>query len=72
MTILDADSMHRLAKMALDAGEVSSPEEALNVFSQYRFRLHLGVGWSKTLAGQACFLTALNTGKRAFMGGGGG
>jgi len=69
MTILDAQSMHRLAKLALDAGEVSSPEEALQVFSRYRLRIHLGAGWADTLAGQACFLTALNTAARAFLGG---
>lgn len=69
MTMLDADSMHRLAKMALDAGNVSSPDEALELFSRYRLRLHLGTGWAETLAGQACFLTALNAGTRAFLGG---
>ncbi|MDM4765968.1 hypothetical protein [Pelomonas sp. SE-A7] len=69
MTEFTADSMHRLAKMALDAGEVASPEEAVALFSRYRLRIHLGHGWAKTLAGQACFLTALNTAVRAFLGG---
>ncbi|MCH2240935.1 MAG: hypothetical protein MK041_03150 [Aquabacterium sp.] len=69
MTELNADSMHRLAKMALDAGEVTSPEEAMALFSRYRLRIHLGHGWANTLAGQACFLTALNTAVRAFLGG---
>ncbi|MCK9381788.1 MAG: ThiF family adenylyltransferase [Sulfuritalea sp.] len=69
MTTLNADAMHRLAKMALDSGEVTSPEEALHLFSRYRLRLHLGTGWADTLAGQACFLTTLNTAARAFLGG---
>lgn len=69
MTTLDSESMHRLAKLALDSGEVSSPEEALELFSRYRLRIHLGAGWADTLAGQACFLTALNTAARAFLGG---
>jgi len=69
MSALDAESMHRLAKMALDAGEVASPEEALELFSRYRLRVHLGDGWAENVAGQACFLTALNTGARAFLGG---
>ncbi len=69
MTEFNADSMHRLAKMALDAGEVASPEEAVALFSRYRLRIHLGHGWANTLAGQACFLTALNTAVRAFLGG---
>ncbi|MFM0298242.1 MULTISPECIES: ThiF family adenylyltransferase [Paraburkholderia] len=69
MSSLDAESMHRLAKMALDAGEVASPEQALELFADYRLRLHVGDGWADTLAGQACFLTALNTAARAFLGG---
>lgn len=69
MTSLDSESMHRLAKLALDSGEVSSPEEALTLFSRYRLRIHLGAGWAETLAGQTCFLTALNTAARAFLGG---
>lgn len=69
MTEFNADSMHRLAKMAMDAGEVASPEEAVALFSRYRLRIHLGYGWANTLAGQACFLTALNTAVRAFLGG---
>lgn len=69
MTEFNADSMHRLAKMALDAGEVASPEEAVALFSRYRLRIHLGQGWASTLAGQACFLTAVNTAARAFLGG---
>lgn len=69
MTAINAESMHRLAKMALDSGEVSSPEEALHLFSRYRLRIHLGAGWADTIAGQACFLTALNTAARAFLGG---
>lgn len=69
MTTINAESMHRLAKLALDSGEVSSPEEALELFSRYRLRIHLGAGWADTLAGQSCFLTALNTAARAFLGG---
>lgn len=69
MTDLNAESMHRLAKMALDSGEVAAPEEAVALFSRYRLRLHLGAGWADTFAGQACFLTALNTAVRAFLGG---
>ncbi|MGE4335129.1 MAG: ThiF family adenylyltransferase [Pigmentiphaga sp.] len=69
MNQFDADSMHRLAKLALDGGEVATPEAALALFQQYRVRIHLAPGWADTLAGQSCFLTALNTASRAFLGG---
>jgi ThiF family len=69
MNTINADSMHRLAKIALDSGDATSPEEALSIFSRYRLRIHLGQGWADSLAGQACFLTALNTAVRAFLGG---
>ena len=69
MIAVAAESMHRLAKLALDSGEASSPEAALALFSRYRLRVHLGAGWADTLAGQACFLTAINTAARAFLGG---
>jgi hypothetical protein len=67
--MLDAETMHRLAKMALDAGEANSPEAAVALFKQYRIRISLGRGWAASLAGQACMLTALNTSVRAFLGG---
>jgi hypothetical protein len=69
MTAAIADTMHRLAKLALDSGEATDPGEAMRIFSQYRLRIHLGEGWADSLAGQACFVTALNTAARAFLGG---
>lgn len=69
MNPINADSMHRLAKLALDSGEATSPEDALDIFSRYRLRIYLGQGWAESLAGQACFVTALNTAARAFLGG---
>ncbi len=66
---MTTDTMHRLVKLALDSGEAANPEEAKNIFASYRLRIHLGVGWAGTLAGQAAFLTALNTAARAFLGG---
>lgn len=69
MTHVDADAMHRLAKLALDAGEVATPEAALALFQQYRLRIHLGAGWANTLAGQACMVTAVSTASRALLGG---
>ncbi len=69
MTNITADSLHRLVKLALDSGEAVSPKEAEHIFLQYRLHIHLGAGWADTLAGEAAFLTALNTAARAFLGG---
>jgi len=69
MTLFDADAMHRLAKLALDAGEVTTPDAALALFQQYRLRIHLGAGWANTLAGQACVVTAVSAASRALLGG---
>ncbi len=69
MTSFNADNMHRLAKLAMDTEEAVSPEEAMRLFSTYSLHIMLGEGWADTLAGQACFLTALNSASRAFLGG---
>lgn len=69
MHTITAETLHRLVKIALDTGEAADPEEAKAIFLQYRVRIHLGRGWADTLAGQAAFLTAVNTAARAFLGG---
>lgn len=63
------DTLHRLVKLALDSGEAADPEEAAAIFLQYRVRIHLGTGWAESLAGQAAFVTSVNTAVRAFLGG---
>ena len=69
MTNTTAESLHRLVKLALDSGEATCPEEAEHIFSQYCLHIYLGAEWADTLAGEAAFLTALNTASRAFLGG---
>jgi len=69
MTTVTADSMNRIVKLALDSGEAEDLEEAKNIFTRYRLQIHVGKGWADTLAGEAAFLTALNTANRAFLGG---
>jgi hypothetical protein len=63
------DELHRTVKLALDAGEVSSITDARQRFEGYRLALHVGpdIAHSPTL--QAAVLTALNTGRRCFLGG---
>ena len=55
--------------MTLDSGEASSIEEAQRIFGGYRLQIHIGddVATSPTL--QAALLTAVNTGRRCFLGG---
>ena len=63
------DQLHRHMKLALDTGEVSSMVEAQRLFESYQLGLVVGneVACSATL--QAAVLTAVNTGRRSFLGG---
>src|SRR5712691_4337304 len=63
------NALHRTIKLALDTGEASSVEEAVRLFEDYRLLLEVGpdVAYSPTL--QAALLTAVNTGRRCFLGG---
>src|SRR5260221_4862133 len=63
------DALHRTIKLALDTGEALSVEEAVRLFEDYRLLLEVGpdVAYSPTL--QAALLTAINTGRRCFLGG---
>jgi hypothetical protein len=69
MTIPNPDELHRLLKLVLDTGEVSSPEAARKMFEGYRLVIEVGpeVAASPTL--QAAVLTGLNTSRRTFLGG---
>jgi len=63
------DELNRTVKMMLDSGEAASVEEAQQIFEGYRLQIHVGndVATSPTL--QAALLTAVNTGRRCFLGG---
>ena len=63
------DQLHRHIKLALDTGEAASLEEAQSLFQSYRLGIEVGsdVAYSATL--QAAVLTAVNTGRRSFLGG---
>ena len=64
-----SDTLHRAVKMAMDAGEAKSLEEAHALFSTYRLAARVGpdVATSGTL--QAIVLTVVNTAARSFLGG---
>ena len=68
-SIVGPDQLHRHIKLALDTGEAASLEEAQLLFRSYRLGIEVGsdVAYSATL--QAAVLTAVNTGRRSFLGG---
>ena len=68
-TVVGPDQLHRHLKLALDTGEAASLEEAQRLFDSYRLGVAVGssVAHSPTL--QAAVLTAVNTGRRSFLGG---
>lgn len=63
------ETLHRLAKSALDSGEAASVEEAMALFRRYSLHIHTGTSVGDSPAQQAALLTAVNTACRAFLGG---
>jgi hypothetical protein len=63
------DQLHRLVKLALDTGEARSLEEAERLFASYRLGIEVGRDVAASATLQAAVLTAVNTGRRSFLGG---
>ncbi len=63
------DELNRTLKMMLDSGEAASIEEAQRIFEGYRLQIHIGNGVASSPTLQAALLTAVNTGRRCFLGG---
>src|SRR5260370_7677352 len=61
--------LHRTIKLALDRGEALSVEEAVRLFEDYRLLLEVGPNVASSPTLQAALLTAVNTGRRCFLGG---
>lgn len=66
---VDADSLSRVVKMALDAGEAASVDAAYELFRTYRLGVAVGREIESSPAHQAALLTIVNTGRRALLGG---
>jgi hypothetical protein len=66
---LIGNEINRTVKLAMDSGEATSPEEARRIFERYRLCLNVGSDVAKSPTLQACLLTAVNTGRRCFLGG---
>ena len=63
------DHLHRHIKLALDTGEAASLEEAQRLFASFRLGIVVGSGIAHSATMQAAVLTAVNTGRRSFLGG---
>lgn len=72
-TILNTDQigneLNRSVKLAMDSGEAATPEEARRIFQNYRLRILTGPDVASSPTRQAALLTAVNTGRRCFLGG---
>lgn len=64
-----AETLNRMAKIALDSGEAASVEEALALFRTYTLHVHVTPGIAGSVSQQAALLTAVNAARRAFLGG---
>ena len=67
--VVGPDELHRHLKLALDTGEVGSLEEAQRLFDSYRIGIVAGDSVAQSPTMQAAVLTAVNTGRRSFLGG---
>lgn len=63
------DELNRTLKMMLDSGEAASIEEAQRIFEGFRLQIHIGDNVASSATLQAALLTAVNTGRRCFLGG---
>ncbi len=66
---IQRDNLHRLVKLVMDTGEAASPEEAEGILCSYQVGIQVDSDVMTSPAYQAALLTAVNTGRRAFLGG---
>jgi hypothetical protein len=67
--LVDADSLSRVVKMALDTGEVESVAAGYELFRSYRVAVAVGRDTVGSVAHQTALLTIVNTARRALLGG---
>lgn len=67
--LIRSSKLHRLVKLMMDSGEAASVEEAEQILSRYRLAIQVDKGAAASTAYQAGLLTAVNTGRRCFLGG---
>ncbi len=67
--LVDADSLSRVVKIALDTGEVQSVTAGYELFRSYRLLVVVGPELRASAAHQVALLTIVNTARRAMLGG---
>lgn len=65
---MNADSLHRLAKVLIDSGEAKTIEAAQVALAAYGVRIVLDKSVQEDIAAQVIALTAINCASRSFMG----
>jgi len=68
-TTILRDNLHRVMKLAMDTGEARTLEEATSIFQRYAVAIEVGPDVGQSPALQAALLTAVNAGRRTFLGG---
>ena len=63
------DALNRSVKLAMDSGEAATSEAARRIFEGYRLSIIAGPDVASSATKQAALLTAVNTGRRCFLGG---
>ena len=63
------EALSRTVKMAMDSGEAATLEEAQRIFKGYHLAIEVGPSVATSPTQQACLLSAINSGRRAFLGG---
>jgi len=63
------NELNRSVKLAMDSGEAPSMKEAQKIFQGYRLGIGLGPDVALSATKQAALLTAVNAGRRCFLGG---
>ncbi len=66
---MNHEDLSRVIKIAIDSGEVSTVEEAEDLFAGYRLAISVGPEIENSPTLQAALLTAVNTARRCFLGG---
>jgi hypothetical protein len=66
---VDVDDLHRTAKQLFESGQARTLAHATKLLQELILQIDVGPGLQDSPAGQAALLTAVNAGRRAFLGG---